>query len=199
MNQYISKAEEIVITRWSDAKSSGSKYYFTGVPCKHGHISKRDVSDRSCYKCKLIKSAKWKHQNPDKHAKANLQWGKNNKESRNATQARQRARDPKMYWARSVFQNARKRSQVKCIPFDLTVEYIYNLPEQSCPVFGTTFEFVGNGKIRPESPSLDRIVPEKGYVNGNVVIISAKANTIKQNANSDEIFKVARWLQEQGN
>lgn len=193
----MSSVEKNPIISWTEAKMQGAKQYFTGHPCKHGHIAKRDVSDRSCYECKLIKAAVWKHKNPEKHAAANTKWGKENRLLAHRTQLKMRARDPKMYWARSTFQNAKKRAERKGIPFDLTLEYIYNLPESTCPVFGTEFNYIGNGRITPESPSLDRLQPEKGYTVGNVVVLSMKANAIKQNATSNDIRKVADWLQRQ--
>ena len=45
-----------------------------------------------------------------------------------------------------------------------------------------------------DSPSLDRIVPELGYVTSNVRVISWRANAIKRNACADEIEAVALWL-----
>jgi hypothetical protein len=41
-----------IISR-KDAKSQSLKYYFTGKPCKHGHIDKRDTRSGGCYECKL--------------------------------------------------------------------------------------------------------------------------------------------------
>lgn len=46
----------------------------------------------------------------------------------------------------------------------------------------------------PHAPSLDRIDPKRGYVPGNVVVISRMANTIKQDASLGQIGKVYRWL-----
>lgn len=42
-----------IISR-KEAEGFGIKRYFTGVPCKYGHISERFVSDSSCCMCKLI-------------------------------------------------------------------------------------------------------------------------------------------------
>lgn len=46
----------------AEAKAAGLKQYFTGEPCKHGHISARKVSSRSCLECergwKLEKKSK---------------------------------------------------------------------------------------------------------------------------------------------
>ena len=36
-----------------EAKLEGSRYYYTGIPCKHGHVSKRLTSTRACYECHL--------------------------------------------------------------------------------------------------------------------------------------------------
>jgi hypothetical protein len=197
MNHVFSNGEPMPITSWTQARISGAKQYFTGVACKHGHVAPRDVSDRSCYTCKLAKSAQWKQKNPDKHAKINREWSAKNTASVGATRSRRNAKDPKKYWARSTFQNARKRAAAKNIPFELTQEDIYQLAGTHCPVFGTAFDFIGNGRIVPQSPSLDRIVPSLGYVTGNVAVISNKANTIKQNATADEIQQVADWLRKQ--
>jgi len=42
--------EQIPPTRQS-AKECGSKYYFTGMECKNGHISKRYTKHRTCFLC----------------------------------------------------------------------------------------------------------------------------------------------------
>jgi hypothetical protein len=50
----------------------------------------------------------------------------------------------------------------------------------------------------PESPSLDRLDPKLGYVPGNIVIISVKANLIKSAYGSEDILKVGEWLKSRG-
>ncbi|MDC3244940.1 hypothetical protein OAU16_01690 [Gammaproteobacteria bacterium] len=54
----------------------------------------------------------------------------------------------------------------------------------------------GNKKGTRTSPSLDKINPDKGYMKGNVAIISLKANSIKSDATPKEVIKVAKWLEE---
>ena len=34
-----------------EAKEKGLKFYFSGIPCKHGHISKRWVRNAHCLDC----------------------------------------------------------------------------------------------------------------------------------------------------
>lgn len=47
-----------------------------------------------------------------------------------------------------------------------------------CPLLGIAV-FSGKGKMSNSSPTLDRIVPSKGYVQGNVWVISQLANRMK--------------------
>lgn len=104
-------------------------------------------------------------------------------------------RNPKRAWATDAVKNARLRAKNKGLPFDITVEYIESILPDKCPVFNTPFVYRGNGKVVFTSPSLDRIDPVKGYVEGNVVVISSKANNIKSAYKSTDIFMVAAWLQ----
>ena len=82
---------------------------------------------------------------------------------------------------------------MKELPFDITIED-FIMPDR-CPALGLTlnYEFKNSGKFAPNSPSLDRRIPELGYVKGNVQVISAKANWIKSNATPDELMKVALY------
>ena len=52
-------------------------------------------------------------------------------------------------------------------------------------------EFGGNKR---ESPSLDRFIPEDGYIKGNVVWISGKANSMKSDASIEEVRLLYEWM-----
>lgn len=43
-----------------EARASGASRYFTGLPCKHGHIAERKVCDRACTECDRLRSAERK-------------------------------------------------------------------------------------------------------------------------------------------
>ena len=83
-----------------------------------------------------------------------------------------------------LLQKARQRARKKSLPFSLTEEDIV-IPD-TCPVLGIQL-FSGEGVMCDNSPNLDRIIPEKGYVPGNVRVISQRANRIKSNATAEEI------------
>lgn len=59
-----------------------------------------------------------------------------------------------------------------------------------CPVFGTPFE-----RNTIYAASIDRIDNKLGYVPGNVVVISLKANKLKSNASLKELQALTSWLE----
>ena len=67
-----------------------------------------------------------------------------------------------------------------------------------CPVLGIPLSF-GNEKESPlptdNSPSIDRIIPTLGYVKNNIVIVSQRANRIKNDATIDELERVFNFYQ----
>ena len=57
-------------------------------------------------------------------------------------------------------------------------------------------EWLGNSA---NSPSLDRIIPDLGYVEGNVAFISGAANTLKLNRTPIILRKIADFVEAQSN
>ena len=94
----------------------------------------------------------------------------------------------------SLLQWARRRVKESGLPCDLTAKDIF-VPKV-CPVLGITL-VKGTEGPQDSSPTLDRIIPELGYVKGNVVVISYKANRIKSNGSAEEVRKVADWMDSQ--
>jgi hypothetical protein len=96
---------------------------------------------------------------------------------------------------RYYLRDAKLRAKKKSLPFDLDLDFLDSIATDKCPIFGTAFIFGEANKLSPTSPSLDRIIPSKGYVRDNVVFISHRANTIKHNVvGPDDLYKVADWL-----
>jgi len=92
---------------------------------------------------------------------------------------------------RQLVNNARYRSAKLGLEFGITYKDLH-LP-MNCPVLGIPI-FVGDEVSSENSPSIDRLNPEKGYIPGNCLVISHLANRIKTNASTDQIRKVADWL-----
>ena len=50
LKRFIVMSDREIISR-KEAKSRGLKKYFTGKPCKHGHIAERYVDGGGCKDC----------------------------------------------------------------------------------------------------------------------------------------------------
>ena len=84
---------------------------------------------------------------------------------------------------------ARSRAIRDNLPFDLTEDYIKLIwpKDNKCPIFKTTFKSgLANKKTLP---TIDKVVPKKGYTQGNVAIISFRANYLKSDIEDVKMFK----------
>ncbi len=84
---------------------------------------------------------------------------------------------------------AKQRAKKTGLPFNITANDL--VIGETCPILGTYF--TPNTEY---CASLDRIVPELGYVVGNVQVISMKANAMKNSANDIELLCLAKWIYE---
>ena len=64
----------------SDAKERGDFYYYTGKPCKRGHLALRFSSTKNCCECKKELDRKWQEENRDWARYKSRQWKRNNLE-----------------------------------------------------------------------------------------------------------------------
>ena len=118
-------------------------------------------------------SRKWRQANPEKARMRVVEWGRTNFLQRKIT-------------------GAKVRAKKAGIPFDLKKEDLV-VPD-FCPILGIPLFLSDTGSKCANSPSLDRIIQEKGYVKDNVQIISDKANTMKNDANPVELLLFAWWV-----
>ena len=102
-----------------------------------------------------------------------------------------RKEDPK--WA--ILQNKKSNAKRAGIEFDIEIEDL-DWPTH-CPALGVELKY-GGGRFDDATASIDRICPNKGYVKGNVQILSSLANRIKTNATAEQVMLVAIWLNGDG-
>lgn len=98
-----------------------------------------------------------------------------------------RGQDIKKY----LLKGARIRARKSGLLFDITAND-FEVPFM-CPLLGYML-LLSAGKIAPNSPSLDRKDPKKGYVRGNVWVISHRANAAKNDLTLEEIQMLAANL-----
>ena len=87
-----------------------------------------------------------------------------------------------------ILNRAKQSAKAKNIEFNLEVSDI--IIPKVCPLLGIKLELnLGEGKKkRHNSPSLDRLDSTKGYIKGNVWIISDRANRMKNDATKEELI-----------
>jgi hypothetical protein len=152
------------------AIATGEQFYFTGIPCKRGHVAKRRTSGHMCVQC------------------AKEVYGPNHSQEYTTSE-------------NTLYAQYRSRQQVANrlgIPFTIKFEEI-NTPE-FCPVFGSKLEYGASQKINGKQTrnrnkvSLDKLIPELGYVPGNVFVVSWRANNLKSNMTIEELEKILEYM-----
>ena len=87
------------------------------------------------------------------------------------------------------------RQRVRKYGYEFNIDLSDIVVPTHCPLLGIEL-YVAEGRkaAKDNSASLDRIDSSKGYVKGNVWVISHRANTIKSNATLEEIeLLVTNW------
>jgi hypothetical protein len=95
---------------------------------------------------------------------------------------------------RRLIQSAKFGAKSRGRPFLLTIKDLQSAwpADNRCPVFGV--EFVVGLPRSPAKPSIDCVIPELGYVPGNIAVISWRANRLKGNGTVEEFERIAAWL-----
>jgi hypothetical protein len=94
---------------------------------------------------------------------------------------------------KKMLSRAKNRSRSRNHEFSIDIDDIF-IPEK-CPILNIDLK-CGSG--RPggniNSPSLDRIDNSKGYIKGNVIVISHLANSMKSYASVEQLKQFAKWV-----
>ena len=143
---------------------------------------------------------KWRAKNPDK-VRANDARDRSRQiayRHEHMEQYAQYQRNRRMKFPReTLVDQAKYRAKRDGLPFDISVETL--AWPTHCPVLGMELDYhcmhAGSRKIQPNSPTLDRKVNKLGYVQGNVFVISHRANRLKADATSDELAASAAYAQ----
>lgn len=82
--------------------------------------------------------------------------------------------------------------------FSITVEDVAAVDTDICPILGIPIQRYphtsgGSCKQKPDSKSLDRIDSTKGYVPGNIRVISWRANSLLKDITPDELAAIFKY------
>jgi hypothetical protein len=93
---------------------------------------------------------------------------------------------------RIIFLSAKARAERD--GFDFSIDYEDIKIPTVCPLMGIALTNIrGKGRVQT-NPSLDRIDSSKGYIKGNIQVISELANRMKQDATSEQLIAFAKGI-----
>ena len=148
-----------------------------------------------CKECTREKARSRRKADPEKYNQRSKEYFYKHREERNRkSKERYYKRKYEDYFSFYLYN---KKSSVNAtgIKWELDKEYLESIWTDTCPVFGVplvkrTEEFSDN------TAELDRIVPELGYVKGNVRWISKRANRLKSDATIEELKKIIKYMED---
>lgn len=98
----------------------------------------------------------------------------------------------------SLFGRIRRNARNRNIPFDISIQYIWNLflkQDKKCALSGLQLDFTyGRNHHHKGTASLDRIDSTKGYVKDNVQWVHKDVNWMKQDYSNDYFLNMCETI-----
>lgn len=151
-------------------------------------------------------SARWRQNNPERHRELYTKYYNEQRDSKLEKQRVWRKANPeyrggnrlgymnsKSGWARYKTNSIKTGAKRRKIEFAITYEDVEKLMVTHCPVLGIELNYnllTNKSKVLSNSPSLDRINNDKGYLPGNIIIVSQLVNRVKTSLTLQEIPEV---------
>lgn len=95
------------------------------------------------------------------------------------------------------WHSRKTHAKEKGIEFTVSLEYVTSIAPDVCPILNIPLSWCVRSKtVTDNSPSIDRIDPSKGYIEGNVVWLSGKANRIKNSGTAEEHLAIYNFMKQ---
>lgn len=147
------------------------------------------------YRCKGCSHKTWSNVPIEERRKRNrLRSKKKTSDYLHECYVRERKKNPRKF----ILNHAKARAKAKDLDINIDIEDI--VLSDICPILGIPMSFSepvrgACGINKDNSYSLDRIEPNKGYVKGNVIVCSHRANVLKNNGSLEEHRKIVEFLE----
>lgn len=175
------------------ALAEGKKFYFTGLPCKNGHVAERYVSSRNCVTCWRARASARYHRDPEADKQRINLWRKQNwqrelkrQRDRNAANLSRRREVSK----KSAKKNRHKHRAYSAFMCSLRHERV-RLATPAWADLAAMRSFYDQARSLSDATGIphhvDHIVPIKGrnvcglHVQNNLQVLTATANLSKRN------------------
>jgi len=159
----------------------------TPFPYKNSYYAKVRRDPEFLRKRKEYAAARWKSIRERAMERAR-QWAKDNPERTKEIGRAARDRKQLLY----IYRNIRKRAKRQGREF--SIEYSDIIIPDVCPIFGVPFTMNATADNCDFAPSIDRIDSSKGYVKGNIQVISKLANCMKWTATKEQLLAFANGV-----
>ena len=93
---------------------------------------------------------------------------------------------------RDIVHRCQARAREKGIPCTIKWTDIQAIYIDTCPLLEIPINWDRTSGRDNGTPSIDRVIPEKGYVPGNIRIISNLANMMKSSASKEQLYTFAK-------
>lgn len=166
----------------------------TQKPCGRCGGEKPKGSKYLCDNCPPLSSAegskRYRERDPDRAAANAKAWRLRHPEKVRAAQREWHHRNPED----KLYRLAKRRAKQAGLEFSISRAEI-SIPEY-CPALGLLLQKSDSSTgFNDSSPTLDRIDNRRGYVSGNVQVISWRANRIKCDASLDELKSLVAYME----
>lgn len=170
-----------IITR-AEARAQGKARYFTGKPCRYGHLDERFTRDSKCLTCSRQHSAKSRSKHISARRAADREYASKNSEKRRLYAEKYRAANQEKLAIQNrvwVIQNPEKRRELH--------RRYHAAKVQATPTWVNRRELEYFYLNRPEGMEVDHIVPLQGenvcglHVPWNLQYLSPLENAAKGN------------------
>ena len=157
--------------------------------------------------CKTCKNERMKiYKQSNKYKKYKKAYNNTYKDREKENVKKRKNKNPLLYRSRVLYAGMRDRARTKGIAFDkeyFSIDYIFNKlsekPYCECCNKKLDIDFKPDKKFNDNSPSMDRVNSNLGYIKGNVAILCWKCNKHKQDSSSEELRMIADFMDCWGN
>jgi hypothetical protein len=160
----------------------------------HKLARSNDGYDYRCKECVKLKNSRATEETKEKaRARARARVAANRELARAKTnnwRKETKLKNPAYFlWA-----SARNRARKNNLPFNIERTDVV-IPDV-CPILGIKLDTQTKKGFCDNAPSVDKIIPELGYVKGNIIVISWRANRIKTDATLQELETIANFYKQ---
>ena len=140
----------------------------------------------------MDKTREWRKANPEKARAIDQRYRSGRKarglpDLKTSNRVALRKRNP----SAALLQGVKAKAKRLGLPFDIDIGDLI-VPE-FCPVLGV--RIILEPFRHEHGPSVDRVIPSRGYVKGNVVVMSMRAHRMKSDASIDDIRALLAFME----